>query len=994
MRYAIISDIHANRQAWQAVSTDIRCLGVDAVICLGDIVGYGPAPQEVLSRVYERADYFVLGNHDAVVARRLDPECFNDEAREVIEWTCGQLGRDAIRFFNEVPFLLDAEGFSCAHADYAEPDVFDYIMTPADAVPSLEACPEPILFVGHTHEPCVMQWTPDGRVQHRTPELLRLEKDWKYVINVGSVGDPRDGDLRASYTVLDLERGELQFRKVPFDLDAYRREHAAANLANHPAVFRIMDDLPDTETSAIAYLGNFSPIAEGIGGVVPSSERMRVKFDPEILRHMREQRSGGLSAQIEQQRELREREDAPRKRIAAWLILGCALLFLLSSIFWVVFRSDKQPTTAGGLELLDLNEANMAPLPQQVDTIRVLNPGADKRGEEVATAPLLPSETSIAATATAAAAPTGPTDGTKNISVVTIADAAPQVRPLPTAVPDTVSPTPPLPPPPPPPPPTRVVVRGGKTKVVPAAQKRRPKELYAAVATSLGDGDMTAALAHLGDDAPPGVRQVRKHLEAARDMDQRVLETFVDREGQQVAFVTRRGPITVRIVEVLPGKVRAERTVRKGAQTAAVPWEFTGAHLAEQEFLKRATAAGKEPFYLYRGLVSLKADELEQAAEHFKKLESGLGPALLAELDARVPERAEAAAAAALARLEEMRDAANTKADATRLLQALQVFQSRFGTTVAGKAAFGALREMDAEARERVLENLVSNGDFEAKNFTGWQLRFPEGKAASAAIGVRMPGRASVAAVALVPKPTAVPVDDTAPRLTQKVKLERGRLYELSFRAVPQHPKAFLSAGAGELRSRTEYGPARPAQNRWLKQNLLFRAESAEVEVSMGGGKKTDDTPMMIAIDDVRLTTFHPPLARQDLSFAGHRYRLLTLPANPAAAQAACEQMGGHLVTLQNEEEWRAIAEHWKEEVKDQRLLLGLSHQGRGKYGWVTGEQPRYNKLHPGFMRDPSRHGECVTFGLNDGDTWDFGGRDRAYWFVCEWGAPPGRSSQ
>jgi len=309
MRYAIISDIHANRQAWQAVSTDIRCHGVDAVICLGDIVGYGPAPAEVLASVYERSDYFVLGNHDAVVARRLDPTCFNDQAREVIEWTCGQLGPQAARFFNEVPFLLDAEGFCCAHADYAAPDVFDYIMEPADAVASLEICPEPILFVGHTHEPCVMQWTPDGRVQHRTPERLLLAEDWKYVINVGSVGDPRDGDLRASYAVLDLEAGDVQFRKVPFDLDAYRREHTAANLANRPAVFRIMDNLP--ETPASAYQMNFSPIAEGIGGVIPSSERMRVKFDPEILQHMREQRSGGLSPQIQQQREQHKREEAP-----------------------------------------------------------------------------------------------------------------------------------------------------------------------------------------------------------------------------------------------------------------------------------------------------------------------------------------------------------------------------------------------------------------------------------------------------------------------------------------------------------------------------------------------------------------------------------------------------------------------------------------------------------------------------------------------------------
>ena len=120
MRYAIISDIHANQQAWESVSKDIDKVGVDQVICLGDIVGYGPAPVRVLESVYDKSSHFVLGNHDAVIGGQLDPECFHDEARIIIEWTRTNLNQFAVDFFQGDSVTREIQQASVAPTPFDE----------------------------------------------------------------------------------------------------------------------------------------------------------------------------------------------------------------------------------------------------------------------------------------------------------------------------------------------------------------------------------------------------------------------------------------------------------------------------------------------------------------------------------------------------------------------------------------------------------------------------------------------------------------------------------------------------------------------------------------------------------------------------------------------------------------------------------------------------------------------------------------------------------
>ncbi len=230
VRYAIISDVHANRQAWNAVITDIRVSGVDRVICLGDIIGYGPAPADVLEQVYSCAHHILLGNHDAVICGKLDPGTFNDAARRIIRWTASRLDAKAARFFRKLPLVIHGGDFRCVHAELSNPLRFGYVFGPEEAASVLGACREQVVFVGHTHVPGVFVAPPDGGVTGGVAADLTLAPGRRYVVNVGSVGQPRDGDPRAGYCILDDAARTVVFRRIPFDVDAYRRELDAAGL--------------------------------------------------------------------------------------------------------------------------------------------------------------------------------------------------------------------------------------------------------------------------------------------------------------------------------------------------------------------------------------------------------------------------------------------------------------------------------------------------------------------------------------------------------------------------------------------------------------------------------------------------------------------------------------------------------------------------------------------------------------------------------------------
>ena len=239
MRYAIVSDIHANIQAWEAVLKDIQKQGVDAILCLGDVIGYGPNPVEVLESCHQHVDYFVLGNHDAVVGDRMDSSLFNDSAKYLIEWTRNQLSGEAAGFFARMPLKMEGQTFACAHAEHALPGRFSYLYEADDCISSFDATRQQILFVGHTHMQTKFTWS-EGRLLQGKNEDFTLKEGDRYLVNAGSVGDPRDGKTFAQYIIYDETKKTLQYKSIPFDIQGFKINLAKAKLPVTP--FFVMID--------------------------------------------------------------------------------------------------------------------------------------------------------------------------------------------------------------------------------------------------------------------------------------------------------------------------------------------------------------------------------------------------------------------------------------------------------------------------------------------------------------------------------------------------------------------------------------------------------------------------------------------------------------------------------------------------------------------------------------------------------------------------------
>ena len=257
MRYAIISDLHANLQAWKALELDILSNRVDFTICLGDVVGYGPNPVEVLQLAHRTVNAFVLGNHDAVVCGKLDDALFNDNAQASIRWTRARLGAQAVRFLGEFPLTLTGPGFRCTHGDFAAPAQFDYVLDAEAAIPSWAAVKEPLLFAGHTHDPALFLLGPSGIPRTVGIQDFALEDGKRYFVNFGSGGHPRDGDPRASYGIYDTDQQAVFWRRVPFDLDAYRDALSRAGLSTETSPFLTHD--PRLGRPPLREMLSFSP---------------------------------------------------------------------------------------------------------------------------------------------------------------------------------------------------------------------------------------------------------------------------------------------------------------------------------------------------------------------------------------------------------------------------------------------------------------------------------------------------------------------------------------------------------------------------------------------------------------------------------------------------------------------------------------------------------------------------------------------------------------
>ncbi len=221
MRIAVLSDIHANLVALDAV---LAALGpVDAIWHLGDVVGYGPEPDAVVARLSELGAIGVRGNHDAAAVGGTEIEYFNQDARRAMEWTRATIGPDTRAWLAALPERYVAGDFSLVHGSPRDP-TWEYVTTAAVARRNLDALDTSYGLHGHTHLPSVFR-DEDGRVGSDSPsDRSSLALDGRRVLaNPGSVGQPRDGDPRASALLLDLENGSLTWRRTAYDIAATQR---------------------------------------------------------------------------------------------------------------------------------------------------------------------------------------------------------------------------------------------------------------------------------------------------------------------------------------------------------------------------------------------------------------------------------------------------------------------------------------------------------------------------------------------------------------------------------------------------------------------------------------------------------------------------------------------------------------------------------------------------------------------------------------------------
>ena len=232
MRLAVISDIHGNLEAFNQVLADIEASNVDDIICLGDNIGYGPDSEAVVNKVREHRIPSLMGNHESVVSDSRRLEWFNPLARKSLEMTAEMLSGDTIRYVSRLERSLVSHGCRFVHG-FPPNSVRTYLflVSERELTAAFARMEETRCFVGHTHRLDLIGYDRD--LVDDIPfskGITKLDKDKKYIVNIGSVGQPRDGDNNAKYVIWDSEKDHLELKFIPYDIASAAKKILAAGL--------------------------------------------------------------------------------------------------------------------------------------------------------------------------------------------------------------------------------------------------------------------------------------------------------------------------------------------------------------------------------------------------------------------------------------------------------------------------------------------------------------------------------------------------------------------------------------------------------------------------------------------------------------------------------------------------------------------------------------------------------------------------------------------
>ena len=230
MRYGLISDIHGNLEALEAVLNVLGKERTDAYLCIGDIVGYGADPKECIKIVRAlKPRMLIAGNHEWGLLGLLCLDFFNEYAAEAITWTRSALGVGELEYLRSFKLSSSDGEMTLVHGTLDEPAEFRYILDTSDADRTLRLLKTTLCFIGHSHVPGIFAF--DGRISGRVRgSRVKMEPGKKYVVNIGSIGQPRDGDPRASFAVYDEEDKTVEIKRVSYNIEEAQAKILAAGL--------------------------------------------------------------------------------------------------------------------------------------------------------------------------------------------------------------------------------------------------------------------------------------------------------------------------------------------------------------------------------------------------------------------------------------------------------------------------------------------------------------------------------------------------------------------------------------------------------------------------------------------------------------------------------------------------------------------------------------------------------------------------------------------
>ncbi|NOY78623.1 MAG: metallophosphoesterase family protein [Calditrichaeota bacterium] len=232
MRYGFIADVHGNLEALTAVLDDLRDRNIDEIICLGDSVGYGPDPNACVALIRENTRYALLGNHDSAAIGKTTLQYFNLYARQAIEWTREILDADSYSYLSSLPLKIIIDDMTLVHSTPKHPEEWNYLFDTRDAIENFNYFRTRLCFIGHSHRPVAFFHEGERYWISYDPTLL-IRPKMRGIINVGSVGQPRDGDPRACYGIYDEEDGEFQYIRVPYDVEKTQAKMRKAGLPDY-----------------------------------------------------------------------------------------------------------------------------------------------------------------------------------------------------------------------------------------------------------------------------------------------------------------------------------------------------------------------------------------------------------------------------------------------------------------------------------------------------------------------------------------------------------------------------------------------------------------------------------------------------------------------------------------------------------------------------------------------------------------------------------------